>query len=129
MKLLLTGDPGSGKSYTIETICELAQIMQVGFVGITSYNGIAAANVDGTTVCSMFSIGNTGEGVRNTTLSKEVIQNMALKLDIENIIFLILDEVSTIDSCIHRKKRSVGWYKSFTVRKIRGPSVIGEMVK
>ena len=43
MQLLLTGDPGSGKSYVIETICELAQIMKVGFVGITSYNGIAVA--------------------------------------------------------------------------------------
>ena len=48
----------------------------------------------------MFSIGNTGEGTKNKFLSDEGIQSMALKLDIENMIFLILDEVSTIDSCI-----------------------------
>ena len=61
MKLLLTGDPGSSKSYIIERIFELAKIMKLDFVGITSYNGMAAANVDGKTVCSMFSIGNTSE--------------------------------------------------------------------
>ena len=98
MHLLLTGDPGSGKSYTIETICELAQIMEVGFVGTTSYNGIAAANVDGTTICSMFSVGNTGEGCKNF-LNDEEIESMILRLNIENMIFLIIDEVSTIDSC------------------------------
>ena len=58
MQLLLTGDPGSGKSYIIETICELAQIMEVGFVSTTSSNGIAAANVDGTTILSIFSVRN-----------------------------------------------------------------------
>ena len=57
-RIIAIGNPGSGKSYVIETICELAKIIKLGFVGITSYNGMAAANVDGNTVCSMFSIRN-----------------------------------------------------------------------
>jgi hypothetical protein len=30
--------------------------MKVGFVGTTSYNGIAAVNIDGNTISSMFSL-------------------------------------------------------------------------
>jgi hypothetical protein len=35
--ILLTGDPGSGKSYSIETITELATKMKMGHVITTSY--------------------------------------------------------------------------------------------
>ena len=33
-------------------------------------------------------------------MKEDALHNMALKLNIESMIFLILDEVSTIDSCI-----------------------------
>jgi hypothetical protein len=32
-------EPGSGKRYTIDTICELASVMKIGVVVTTSYNG------------------------------------------------------------------------------------------
>jgi hypothetical protein len=47
-RLLLTGEPGSGgKSYITDTLCELASVMKIGIVAATSYNGIAAVNIDG----------------------------------------------------------------------------------
>ena len=54
--LLITGDPGSGKSFAVDTICEIISILEVGTPAATSYNGIAAVNVDGSTICSMWSI-------------------------------------------------------------------------
>jgi hypothetical protein len=59
---LITGDPGAGKSYDVGTIVvELPSILQIGCVATTSYNGIAAVNVDGGTICSTFSIFDTSE--------------------------------------------------------------------
>ena len=49
-KLLCTGGPGVGKSFLIQTITEMAQWFGAGRVVTTSYNGIAAVNVDGITL-------------------------------------------------------------------------------
>jgi hypothetical protein len=49
-RLLLTGELGSGKGYIIDTLCELASVMKIGIVATTSYNGIAAVNIDGNTI-------------------------------------------------------------------------------
>ena len=54
--LLMTGDPGSGKSYVIETVMELATMLKIGSVAATSFNGIAAVNIDGSTICSTYKI-------------------------------------------------------------------------
>ena len=58
LRLLVTGDPGSGKSYVIETICELAQLMMTGTVACSSFNGIAAVNIDGITLLKLLGINN-----------------------------------------------------------------------
>ena len=97
LRLMLTGDPGSGKSYVIETICELAAIMKLGFVGTTSYNGIAAVNVDGNTISSTFSIFDTSDEKSTQPINALELRN---KLDASNMCFLIIDEVSTIDGKI-----------------------------
>ena len=67
-KLLMTGEPGSGKSYTIDTICELASVMKVGVVATTSYNGIAPVNIDGNTIAKMFAIHKATEAQRFCSL-------------------------------------------------------------
>ena len=56
VNILMTGDPGAGKSYVIETIVEMAERMKVGHVQTTSYNGIAAVNIDGVTLLSLLGI-------------------------------------------------------------------------
>ena len=99
-RLLLTGDPGSGKSYTTETIVELATILNLGSVATTSYNGIAAVNVDGSTICSMFAIFETSDASKCKTLDSDTVANLRNKLNIDSMCFLVIDEVSTIDSRI-----------------------------
>lgn len=50
-RLFITGAPGSGKSYIVETICELASMLELGHVSTAFRNGSIKANVDGTPVC------------------------------------------------------------------------------
>jgi hypothetical protein len=95
-KFLVTGDPGTGKSYLTDTICELANIMKVGFVATTSYNGIAAVNIDGNTIASMFHIHDSNTG-KFQDEDIEKIQTLRNDLNSDEMCFLIVDEVSTID--------------------------------
>lgn len=96
-KLLMTGEPGSGKSYTIDTICELASVMKVGVVATTSYNGIAAVNIDGNTIAKMFAIHSTGASGK-TSLTNDKVEELRSKMDLDNVCMIIVDEVSTIDT-------------------------------
>ena len=95
-RFIVTGDPGTGKSYLIETICELASMMKMGFVGTTSYNGIAAVNIDGNTITSMFSLHDDNTKKLNED-DCEKIQNLRNSLNSDSMCFLVVDEVSTID--------------------------------
>jgi len=98
-RCLLTGDPGTGKSYVIDTICQIVSLLGLGKVAASSYNGIAAVNIDGTTICSMFSINEKKSG-RNTHLDSTIIEEMRLVLDIDKVVCLIIDEISTVDTRI-----------------------------
>ena len=94
--LLMTGEPGSGKSYVSDTIIGLAETMHMGTVGTTSYNGIAAVNVDGMTLTSMFNMFNTKE----ETLTQDQINILRQKIDADSLCFLIVDEVSTLSATL-----------------------------
>ena len=98
-KVLLTGDPGSGKSYVIETIQAMAEILQIGHVASASYNGMAAVNIDGSTICRLFSVADSGLSSKHS-ISEENIDGLRLTLDADNMCCAIIDEVSTIDSKI-----------------------------
>ena len=97
-RILLTGDPGSGKSYFSETVTELAARMRLGAVLATSYNGIAAVNVDGNTICSMFSIIDTKDSPDVRSKNDDWVQQKKVALSFDQVCFIIVDEVSTIDS-------------------------------
>jgi nucleoside-triphosphatase THEP1 len=89
-RLLMTGEPGSGKSYITDTLCELASVMKVGIVTSTSYNSIAAVNIDGNTIANMFAAKNS--------LTQDQVEELLKKLDLEKVCMIIVDEVSTIDT-------------------------------
>ena len=55
-KILLTGGPGTGKSFVIETTCDLVKWLRTGKVKTSSWNGIAAVNIDGSPLCSLLNI-------------------------------------------------------------------------
>ena len=53
---LLTGKPGAGKSYAIQTILEIAELFPHITVVTTAQYGVAAVNAYGTTLHSLFNL-------------------------------------------------------------------------
>ena len=109
LQLLVTGMPGTGKSFVIERICDLALWLQSGHVATTSYNGIAAVNIDGITLCSLFFLNPprrqgssdtdsdpTSEEYPLPAMTKEKIAELRQKLQIDTLTLLIVDEVSNL---------------------------------
>ncbi len=99
-RALLTGDPGSGKSHTIDTICKLASMHGVGHVVTTSYNGIAAVNIDGSTIPSMFRIIENNGNRSALHLDDDTLAQIRDEICSASMSMLIVDEVSTIDARI-----------------------------
>jgi hypothetical protein len=97
-QLLVTGEPGAGKSYVTDSIRDIAPIMKVGHVASTSYNGMAAVNVDGGTICLTFSIFDTSDAGK--VLDDDTVQKLQQLLDSDDLCCLIVDEISTIDAHI-----------------------------
>ena len=97
---LLTGEPGSGKSYVIETIQELVAIMGLGNIAASSYNGIAAVNIDGSTICSLFLINDRSSSGTQAQLQEDTLLQLRERLMADILCGLIVDEVSTIDTRI-----------------------------
>jgi len=104
-RLLVTGDPGSGKSYVVETIVELAARMKAGYVQTTSHNGIAAVNIDGTTLCTLLSVPQHIPSETDCTQSSNSLKLHDAQLKLlrhrlcsDELCLLVLDEVSTIDA-------------------------------
>jgi len=101
--LLMTGDPGAGKSYVIETLVELAYLMEAGHAQTTSFNGIAAVNIDGTTLCRLLSIPTftateTDFAKAHSSLKGDQLQAVRNDLEADKLVLFIVDEVSTLDS-------------------------------
>jgi hypothetical protein len=94
----VTGQPGSGKSYVIETVTELCEKMKIGHVTTTSYNGMAAVNVDGNTICTTFMLNDKKSSAIKIKLSEKSLLDITSSLDIPTLRLLIIDEVSTIDA-------------------------------
>ena len=96
--LLVTGDPGAGKSYLSNTISQISQLTKVGTVAATSYNVIVAVNVDGGTACTMFSLFQTTE--KGKCLDQDSVFTLQQTLDKDNLSCLVVDKVSTVDAKI-----------------------------
>ena len=78
--ILLTGDPGTGKSYATMTVMELANLTNSGLAIGTSYNGIAAFNIDGQTLCQTLGIKGIVSPHSSTFISDEKLKLLQAKL-------------------------------------------------
>ena len=98
---LLTGQPGTGKSYVIETILEMAHLFSNHHVATTAPYGVAAVNIYGSTMHSLFNLpfayNSNRQDTPLTPLSKDEIITLANKLHNDKLKLLIVDEIGTAD--------------------------------
>ena len=103
--LLVTGDPGTGKSYCINVISQLCGIMQINLKRLC-FMGVAAVNIDGSTIQMLFSIGSLSDTSSYITpLNEQKLQNLRLALGINGknkSAIIIIDEVSTVKPSLFR---------------------------
>ena len=98
--VLLTGDPGTGKSHCTTTIMELAKQMNARVAHGTSYNGIAIFNVDGYMLCQTLGIHDAMVPHNPKFLGEDALIEFRNKLRMAEMVVLVIDEVSTIDTAI-----------------------------
>ncbi len=92
--VFLTGEPGAGKTYTINTYVSYLRSKNIS-VAITASTGIAATHVGGMTIHSWSGIGI------NKVLSKEELRDIARNSRVVNRMLktsvLVIDEISMLD--------------------------------
>ena len=94
--VFLTGEPGAGKTYTINTYIDWLGTQNINGIAVTASTGIAATHIGGRTIHAWSGIGvHTvfDDSVLETILSKERIVRQ-----IQDTNVLIIDEVSMLSA-------------------------------
>lgn len=115
--VFLTGEPGSGKTYTINQYVSWLRQNSV-YPAITASTGIAATHINGSTLHSW-----SGIGIRNTASDYEIEQiasNPKVATRIQKASVLIVDEISMLPGTTLDIVERV-------CRKIRGGGVFGDL--
>jgi ATP-dependent DNA helicase PIF1 len=107
--VFLTGEPGSGKTYTINLFTEWLKEQALGYA-ITASTGIAATHINGSTIHSWSGIGikrKLDELDLDTIKYKKFVSSKIRDTDV-----LIIDEVSMLDSVmIDNVHKVLSWIK------------------
>ncbi|XP_018374633.1 PREDICTED: uncharacterized protein LOC108768629 [Trachymyrmex cornetzi] len=97
LRLYVSGEGGTGKSFLIETIKHWIGINLKKVIAISAPTGIAACNINGLTIHRMFQLPVTHESMaKYTHLSDMVLKTLREKL--KNVELFIIDEVSMISN-------------------------------
>lgn len=97
LRLFVSGEGGTGKSFLIETIKHWIRINLKKTTAISAPTGIAAFNIDGLTIHRMFQLPITHESTpKYMQLSDMVLKTLRDKL--KNVELFIIDEVSMISN-------------------------------
>jgi hypothetical protein len=102
--LLVCGGPGNGKSKLIESLDGISSLMHAGTQVKTAFLGVAAVNIGGSSLCSLFDIPTErrnkegGHDIKKVILpwSDEKKKKFIKMYDIERISCLVVDEISTL---------------------------------
>jgi hypothetical protein len=102
--LLVCGGPGNGKSKLVETLDGVASLMNAGMQVKTAFLGVAAVNIGGSTMCSLFDIPTERRNRKGGVDIKKVIlpwsdekkKKFIKKYDINKISCIVVDEISTL---------------------------------
>ncbi len=97
--VLLTGAAGSGKTHLLETFIRWAR-QEGKMVAVTASTGVAAANINGTTIHNWSGIGVRGrEELADPSIVNGIVVKMLdrYRLAIENTDILVVDEISMLN--------------------------------
>jgi hypothetical protein len=102
--LLVCGGPGNGKSKLVESLDDIALLMNAGMQVKTAFLGVAAVNIGGSSMCSLFDIPTErrnregGPDIKKVILpwSEEKKKKFISTYDIEKISCIVVDEISTV---------------------------------
>ena len=101
IRLLVTGMPGTGKSFVVERVCDIANWLDSGHVATMAFNGIAAVNIDGGTLCSLLSIpipNGKDDHAPLPPLSTTKRNEISRTLLIDQLSLIIIDEISNVNA-------------------------------
>lgn len=96
--IFLTGEAGSGKTYTVNKFIEWLREEGIGFA-ITASTGIAATHVGGSTIHSWSGIG-IHKNATQDWIEKKLVNDPYLVKRLQSVGVLIIDEVSMIDATL-----------------------------
>ena len=92
--VFLTGEPGTGKSYTVHHIIQWAMRIQKN-IGVTAMTGVAAVLIDGVTLHSYLGIGMGTDDIH--VLVTKAFKNSKLRRKLSRLEILIIDEISMMN--------------------------------
>lgn len=101
--ILLTGKPGTGKSYVGQAFCELVETLKLGHIACTAHYGMTAFLAGGSTLCSLFSMDflcrNSSKIYHGKVLPLNIdaINELKAKLQYPKLNGILIDEGSVID--------------------------------
>ena len=97
--IIITGGPGTGKSYLVKVFRGISDIMKVGEQVRAAYFGIAAVNIDGSSLCSLMDIPTDFKGASKKEMRPwhpDKLKEFKRRYDVSNISVIIIDEISTV---------------------------------
>ena len=93
--LLVTGAPGTGKSWLIQIITEIAEMTDLDAPIRAAWMGIAAINIGGSTLCTLFDI-PTNQTKDIKPWNANCLEEFKRKFNMDKISVIIIDEISMI---------------------------------
>ena len=101
--LLVTGGPGVGKSFLVDVLDGVSKIMNAGQQLRMALYGVAAINIDGTSMHALMDIPiefNKSNQQRIKPWNKDKLRNFKRLYDLDRISMIVIDEISTVKSFV-----------------------------
>ena len=124
--ILVTGGPGTGKSFLTNSVTKLSGLMCAGRVCTLAYTGIAAVNVHGRTISSFLGTGQNPSEEKPLDVKPEKILEFKQKVESKQLSMIVIDEISMcpptmlalLDEMLKKERKSQTLFGGLTVMLI-----------